>query len=121
MATASVNGVHLQYELLGDGPSVVLTSSGWADMEDSRALAETLASDFRVLIYDRCGCGASDIDYETPLSEWHQAAEDLHELIHHVGMAPAYAGGASSGCAISLLITSLQPGNIFKTSGDKRF
>ena len=104
MARAMINGANINYEILGRGTPVALTPGGRMDMEAVRSLAEALSSQYRVLIYDRQNCGASDVVIGGELSEQEIWADSLHALLNHLGMAPAYVGGGSAGCRVSLLL-----------------
>ena len=93
----------VRYELLGEGTPVVLTSSGWFDMERMRLLAEALVGrGCRILIYDRSNCGQARITIDDSPSEIHLWCEELHLLVGELGLAPAYFGGYSMGTKVSL-------------------
>jgi pimeloyl-ACP methyl ester carboxylesterase len=62
-----------------------------------------------VLIYDRRNCGASDVLIGGALSEQEEWAEDLYELLRHLGATPAYVGGSSAGCRVSYLLALRHP------------
>jgi len=81
-------------------------------METLRPLATELSQRHRVLIYDRRNCGASDVVIGGELSEQEIWAEDLHLLLSHLGMAPAYVGGISAGCRVSLLLAIRHPEDV---------
>lgn len=110
MAQASVGGVNLVYELLGDsGPLVAITPGGRRGLVSVRGLGEKLAeAGFRALVYDRRNCGASDVSFEGA-SESDVWAEDLRALLAHVGATPAYVAGCSSGCRMSLVLALKHP------------
>ena len=105
MPIATVRGVALNYEILGDsGPFVALQPGGRRAGSSLRSLAEKIAeAGNRVVIYDRRNTGASDIalDGESENQEW---ADDLHELLREIDAGPAFVGGSSSGCRLALLL-----------------
>jgi pimeloyl-ACP methyl ester carboxylesterase len=105
MPIATVRGVALNYEILGDhGPFVALQPGGRRAGSSLRSLAEKIAeAGNRVVIYDRRNTGASDIaiDGESENQEW---ADDLHELLREIDARPAFVGGSSSGCRLALLL-----------------
>jgi len=78
-------------------------------MDAVRGLAERLATHHRVIIYDRRNCGASDVIIGQELSEPETWAEDLHELLNRLDASPAYIGGGSVGCMVSLLLAIRHP------------
>jgi pimeloyl-ACP methyl ester carboxylesterase len=111
MPVASVRGVKLNYQVLGeDGPWVTLSPGGRRDLGVVQPLAEMVAdAGYRVLIHDRRNCGASDVVIEGEDSEYEIWAEDLYELLSQLGALPAVVGGSSSGCRLSLLFALRHP------------
>lgn len=110
MPFATVRGVEINYEILGErGPFVALQPGGRRAGSSLRSLAGKIAeAGHRVVIYDRRNCGASGIAIEGE-SENHEWAEDLHELLHKLDALPAYIGGSSSGCRLALLLALHRP------------
>jgi pimeloyl-ACP methyl ester carboxylesterase len=110
MPIATVRGVALNYEILGDrGPFVALQPGGRRAGSSLRSLAEKIAeAGNRVVIYDRRNTGASDIaiDGESENQEW---SDDLHELLREIDAGPAFVGGSSSGCRLALLLALRRP------------
>ena len=110
MPNMMVNGANINYEEMGSGSAVVaLTPGGRSDMESVRGLGERLASKYRVILYDRRNCGASDVVIEGDISEHDICADDLTELLNKLDTGPAYLGGGSMGCRISLLAAIRHP------------
>ena len=109
MATVTINGITIHYEEMGRGTPVVLTPGGRSGMEAVRPLAERIAHEHRVIIYDRRNCGASDVLIEGEPSEQEIWADDLTELLRKLDAAPAYVGGGSAGCRVSLLLAIRHP------------
>ncbi|MCX4094926.1 alpha/beta fold hydrolase [Nocardia sp. alder85J] len=113
MATATVNGLRIGYELIGDGDRPwVLTPGGRFPKETPglRELAEELAKagDNRVLIWDRPNCGESDVCFEGD-SESNLHADTLAALLTELDMAPAVLAGGSAGSRIALLTAARHP------------
>lgn len=114
MPQMTIRGAHINYEIIGDqGPWVALTPGGRRPLEGVKHLAERVAAaGYRVLIHDRRNCGASDLVLEgtppTP-SEYEIWAEDLYAMLQHFNAAPAFVGGGSSGCRMSLLLALRHP------------
>jgi pimeloyl-ACP methyl ester carboxylesterase len=104
MPVASVNGVALNYEILGTrGPAVAVTPGGRNSLDNIRSLGGRIAdAGYRVLIHDRRNCGASEVAFDGSRSEFEIWADDLHELLRQHGMLPAIIGGRSSGARLSL-------------------
>jgi pimeloyl-ACP methyl ester carboxylesterase len=114
MPQIQIRGAHINYEILGDqGPWVALSPGGRRPLEGVKHLAERVAAQgYRVLIHDRRNCGASDVVFEgTPEAptEYEIWAEDLYALLKHFNATPAWVGGGSSGCRMSLLLALRHP------------
>lgn len=116
MPIATVRGVSLNYEILGErqGPWVALSPGGRRPMAGVRTLAERFAaSGYRVLIHDRRNCGASDVSIDDrgddQVSEYEIWADDLYALLQQHDASPAIVGGGSSGCRLSLLLALRYP------------
>ncbi len=111
------DGTNIHYEFHGTGPVVALTPGGRSGVEAMRPLAVKMAkAGFRVLIYDRRNCGASDVVIERrrdargiELSEQEIIAEDLYDLIQRLAVLPCWVGGVSAGCRVSLLLAMRHP------------
>jgi pimeloyl-ACP methyl ester carboxylesterase len=105
VATATVNGLTLAYETIGEGRPWVITPGGrfTKDEPGVRQLAEALAAQGnRVLIWDRPNCGESDVCFEGS-SESAMQADALVGLLEHLEMTPAVIIGGSGGARVSLL------------------
>ncbi|MGH7846898.1 MAG: alpha/beta fold hydrolase [Candidatus Binatia bacterium] len=111
MPISNVRGVNINYKLLGNqGPWVALSPGGRRDLEGVAPLAERIAdAGNRVLIHDRRNCGASDVVIDGQDSEYEIWADDLHELLSQLNALPAFIGGSSSGCRLSLLFALRHP------------
>jgi pimeloyl-ACP methyl ester carboxylesterase len=111
MPQMTIRGAHLNYEILGDkGPWVALSPGGRRPLEGVKHLAERVAAaGYRVLIHDRRNCGSSDLVLEGTESEYEIWAEDLHEMLRQLNALPAFLGGGSSGCRMSLLFALRHP------------
>jgi pimeloyl-ACP methyl ester carboxylesterase len=111
MPIANIRGVQINYQILGaDGPWVALSPGGRRDLGGVLPLAEQVAAaGYRVLLHDRRNCGASDIIIEGDTSEYEIWADDLHVLLSQLNALPAYVGGSSSGCRLSLLFALRHP------------
>ncbi|MGZ9125789.1 MAG: alpha/beta fold hydrolase, partial [Candidatus Binatia bacterium] len=99
MPYAKVRGVNINYQVLGTtGPWVALSPGGRRDLGGIQNQAGKLAElGYRVVIFDRRNCGASDASFDPSRSEYEIWADDLNELLKQFNMAPAIIGGSSSG------------------------
>jgi 2-hydroxy-6-oxonona-2,4-dienedioate hydrolase len=110
MSFVEIDGRRVAYEILGDGPPIALTPGGRFSMKfpGYRELAEELAKEMKVLIWDRPNCGDSDLNF-TGESESATQADVLAELLRQLDMAPAVIAGGSGGARVSLLTALRHP------------
>jgi 2-hydroxy-6-oxonona-2,4-dienedioate hydrolase len=112
VGSIEVNGGNVVYEILGDtGDLIVLTPGGRFSKEINglRPLAEALVDGgYRVLLWDRPNCGASDVQFYGQ-SESHMRAQTLHSLLTELGEGPCILAGGSGGARDSMLTTMLYP------------
>src|SRR5438477_7665694 len=113
MPVASIRGVDIHYEILGErGPFVALQPGGRRAGAGVRSLGEKIAeAGYRVIAYDRRNTGASSIAIEGE-SENDVWAEDLHELLAQIDALPAYIGGSSSGCRLAMVLALRRPEDV---------
>ena len=104
----TADGCHLRYRLRGKGPLIALTPGGREGGEGLAAFADELAQGATVLTWDRRNCGASDIWFggDSEADVW---ADDLSDLITHLGLGPAWLAGGSAGCRVSVLSALRRP------------
>lgn len=108
MATAIINGVRLFYELNGTAEvPLVLVHGSWDSHHTWDLVVPRLAESFRVLTYDRRGYGQSE--RLSGQSGVRQDIADLAGLIEHLGLAPAWLAGQSSGASIALRLACERP------------
>jgi len=111
MPIAHIRGVNLIYQVIGNsGPWVALSPGGRRDMSAVQPLAQCIADQgYRVLLHDRRNCGLSDICIDGDDSEYEIWADDLYELLRQREALPAFIGGSSSGCRLSVLFALRHP------------
>ncbi len=113
MARAIINGIGIEYELLGDagGQPFALTPGGRFSMDSPgiREMADGLVkAGKRVLIYDRPNCGYSDVCLLGQSESENQAAA-LVGLIRTLNLGPTVIAGGSGGSRVSMLAASRHP------------
>jgi 2-hydroxy-6-oxonona-2,4-dienedioate hydrolase len=110
--SVEINGGNVVYEILGDtGDFIVLTPGGryGKDIPGLRPLAQALVNGgYRVLLWDRPNCGASDVQFYGQ-SESHMRAQTLHGLLTALDIGPCIIAGGSGGARDSMLTTMLYP------------
>ena len=111
MPITQINGVNINYEVLGErGPFIALSPGGRREMGNVRTLANRLAgAGYRVLLHDRRNCGASDLAFDGSRSEYEIWADDLHALLTQLNGLPAVLSGGSSGGRLALLFALKYP------------
>ncbi|MEE8334655.1 MAG: alpha/beta hydrolase [Alphaproteobacteria bacterium] len=105
MPIATVRGLEINYEIIGDdGPFVALFTGGRRGYEEFVSLGRRIAAEgFRVLLHDRRNTGASGMLIEAKETEETTWADDLADLLDQLGAAPAFIGGSSSGARTAML------------------
>jgi pimeloyl-ACP methyl ester carboxylesterase len=112
VGSIDINGGNVVYEILGEAGSLIALTPGGRfgkEIPGLRPLAEALVDGgYRVLLWDRPNCGASDVQFYGQ-SESHMRAETLHALLTQLGEAPCILAGGSGGARDSMLTTMLYP------------
>lgn len=120
MARIDVDGLEIDYELIGPehGTPLVLTPGGRypRDTAGVPELGRIFADHgYRVLLWDRPGCGASDIAFTAP-SESVMNSEALVGLVRELGLKNIVLTGGSAGSRITLMAAARMPENVRKVS-----
>jgi pimeloyl-ACP methyl ester carboxylesterase len=112
MPRIDINGISIAYELIGEGEKAITITPGGRFPKDTpgvRQLAEALAAEgYKVLIWDRPNCGASDICFDGECESF-QNADTLAALIRALGLGKAIVYGASGGSREALLVAIRHP------------
>ena len=112
MATASIDGVNINYEIIGDdGPWAALITGGRRGYGELVPLAQKIAATgFRVLLHDRRNTGASSISMRADQLEEATWADDLAKLLQSLDALPVFVGGSSSGARTAIFFCLRHPG-----------
>jgi pimeloyl-ACP methyl ester carboxylesterase len=110
--------LELDYEFLGDAgaPPLVLTPGGRYPRQTAGVpeLGRIFAdSGYRVLLWDRPGCGASDIAFTAP-TESVMNCEAMVGLVQALELKDVTLVGGSAGSRISLMAAARMPANVKK-------
>jgi pimeloyl-ACP methyl ester carboxylesterase len=111
MPSATVRGVHINYEVVGNsGPWIAITPGSRRPYAELADLAKAMAATgYRVLLHDRRNCGASDVAFDGSASEHEVWADDLHALAQQLDALPIYVGGSSAGARLAILFAIRHP------------
>ena len=104
---AHVNGIDIHYEVQGQGEWFVLIGGLGVDSSIFRHYVTALARNYRVLVFDNRGAGASskpDVPYTIPLM-----AQDTVSLLDAIGIQRANVLGLSLGGRIALELSLTNP------------
>jgi pimeloyl-ACP methyl ester carboxylesterase len=107
MPRIRADGVHLYYEIIGEGDPLVLVHGGWGDHTSWRLVVAELARSYQVVAYDRRGHSQSDRSIGPDIIRAHE--EDLAAFIEQLGIAPAHLAGTSIGGSIALRLGGRRP------------
>ncbi|NUP66133.1 MAG: alpha/beta hydrolase [Nonomuraea sp.] len=110
MATLTVPGATLHYQVEGDGPVLLLSQSGEGDADRTVDLVPLLADTFTVVTYDRRGLSRSTLDDPGAPVTMADHAGDVARLLAEVADGPALMAGFSMGAAIGLQVAVRHPG-----------
>ena len=107
MAEALIDGLRTHYEVLGDGPPLLMYAPGGFDatMDKWRTqgvyarvkLLDHLPKRYRCIVFDRRECGASGGRVE--LITWAHYARQGKLLLEHLGIERAHVMGGCMGCS----------------------
>ena len=114
MATATVNGVRLYYELHGDsGEPLVLVHGYTGDITDWRHQIPEFSRTHRVLVMDLRGHGRSEAPSDRSTYTIPQMSGDVEELVEQVGFDRYHLLGHSMGGGIVQEIALHSPQKLF--------
>ncbi len=95
MPFAKLKDVELYYEETGDGYPILLGHGGFSDVTEWDPQVDALSQHYRVIRYDRRGCGRSTpVDVPQKYDLW---VEDMRQLMDSLGLEQAFLGGVSYG------------------------
>ncbi|MEX7468295.1 alpha/beta fold hydrolase [Mycobacterium adipatum] len=110
MTVLDAPGAQLYFEVHGQGPLMVMIPGAGGTADSFRMVAEHLAADYTIVLYDRRGFSRSRLDGPQDYSHrLNTDADDVRRLIEHVGGGPATVFGASSGAIVALALQTRHP------------
>ena len=113
---ARSGGVHIAYQVLGDGPLDLVLSPGWVShvelaLEDplQGSFLRRLASFARLIVFDKRGTGLSDRVPDDQLPTLEERMDDLRAVMDAVGSERAAIFGVSEGGNLAALFAATYP------------
>jgi pimeloyl-ACP methyl ester carboxylesterase len=117
MATATIDGLEVNYVMRGSGPALLMLAPGGFDAtmekwttagvwKGMRPL-DTLTTDFTLIAYDRRESGASGGCVEK--LSWSLFADQAKGLLDHLKINEAYVLGGCMGCSVALAFATRYP------------
>jgi pimeloyl-ACP methyl ester carboxylesterase len=112
MPTANINGFQMNYRVQGQGPTLVMAHGlmgSVATMAVMGDCSDLLTDSFTVINYDARGHGESGFTTDPADYSWSNLAEDMYQLLRHLGVERAHVGGGSMGAGTSLVLALNHP------------
>lgn len=110
MSMLEVRGARMYYESRGTGHPLVMIPGAAGAVEPYRLAASHLAESFTVVLYDRRGFSRSElVGPQDDHARLRTDAEDVRDLIEHLGLGPAIVFGGSSGAIVALEVLTRHP------------
>ena len=115
----TADGVHIAYQVVGDGPIDLVYVSGWisnVDLNwtspDYARFLERLASFSRLIIFDKRGVGLSDRVSDKELPDLETRMDDLVAVMDAAGSRRAVLFGESDGGPLCALFAATYPDRV---------
>ncbi|HUQ75359.1 MAG TPA: alpha/beta hydrolase, partial [Burkholderiales bacterium] len=117
MAEALIDGIRTHYDVVGDGPPILMYAPGGFDatIEKWRTqgvyqrvkLLDHLSKKYRCIVFDRRECGQSGGRVEA--IAWAQYVRQGKGLLDHLGIARAHIMGGCMGCSCAIAFAVAHP------------
>lgn len=107
----TTEGDDLYYEVRGQGQPLLMIAPGGGDGWQYSYLADILADEYKVILYDRRANGRSTMN-DPQNFEISQQSRDAVAVLHAVGETSAFVFGNSSGAVIALDMAKTQPESV---------
>jgi pimeloyl-ACP methyl ester carboxylesterase len=110
---ADVNGLHMYYEIHGEGPPLLLLHGGTCSIELPSMAIPFFASEFQVIAIEQMGHGRTRDAMEREF-HYHDMAEDTVELMRQLRIESAFVFGLSDGGVVGLDMAIHHPERVRK-------
>ena len=117
MASAILDGISTRYEVIGDGPSILMYAPGGFDATIEKwstlgiyariKLLEHLPKKYRCIVFDRRECGESGGRVEA--ITWAHYAKQGRSLLEHLKIERAHVMGGCMGCSCVMAFAVAYP------------
>jgi len=97
MPHASVDGIRLYYEEVGEGAPLVFVHEFAGETESWRPQVQFFARRYRTIAYNARGYPPSDVPDDPPAYSQERAVQDIRGVLDHLGIAKAHLCGLSMG------------------------
>ena len=112
----AIDGAHLAYQVVGDGPVDLVFLATWWGHVDGRWEEPTfarflrrLSSFSRLILFDKRGTGASDPLPAAGMATWENGIDDIRTVMDAAGSQRAAFIGNADGGPLSLLFAATHP------------
>ena len=112
----TADGVHIAYQVVGEGPIDIVFVMGWVtnvdvmwDESDFARFLERLARFSRLILFDKRGVGLSDRVSDDRLPDLETRMDDVRAVMDAVGSERAVVFGVSEGGPMSMLFAATYP------------
>jgi pimeloyl-ACP methyl ester carboxylesterase len=112
MPYATNQGVRIYYHVEGDGPPLVLLhgmTSNSAHMWGETGYIDALKPDYRLILIDARGHGASDKPHDRSAYTWPIPVQDVVAVLDHLAIDQAHVMGYSSGGGVCFGLAAYAP------------
>jgi class 3 adenylate cyclase len=116
---AKSGGVHVAYQVIGDGPRDLVFVPGFVsnievqwELPDFSRFIQRLASFSRLILFDKRGTGLSDRVPTSELPTLEERMDDVRAVMDAAGVTQAVLFGASEGGPLSVLFAATHPSRV---------
>lgn len=109
MATLNRNGVNLYYEVVGEGPAILLTHGFGASSSMWRGQMDAFRDRYRIIAWDMRGHGNTDSPEDPDEYSEPATLADIAAILDACGVESAIVGGLSLGGYMSLAFNLAHP------------
>lgn len=102
MATATIDGVQIYYEVTGEGEPLVWSHEFAGDHRSWAPQVRSFARRYRVITYSNRGYPPSAVPDDPAAYSQERLVDDLRGLLEHLGIERAHIGGLSMGGNVAL-------------------